>query len=183
MTAEATTTADNQIYQITNTAKQVLDRDTTPTVLVGGIATAETYTINYLNGKITFATVDGGRAAVTITGKYLPMTTAAYAYDNSKKKSVEIKEVTPYGSEYRQRMPLRKFASGTIKQFYIADTVYEDALTAGDPIVIEIKSETSADPERFWAMLDGVQVQSAIADVQNQTITWISHDEWLNLGE
>jgi len=182
MTAEATTTSDNQVYQITSTAKQVLDRDTAPTVYDDGVETVESYTVNYLNGKITFATVDAGRGPITVTGKYLPMSTAAYAHSMSVSKAVDLHETTAFGATHKNRLAGLKSASGTINQFDVADTTYSDALTAGNPIVIEIRSESTAEPDRYWALLESDEVAAAIGGVQDETVSWISHDEWIKLG-
>ena len=79
-TAEAAAnTGDNQTYRMTNTAKRVWDRTATITVKVAGIATGESYTLDRLRGRVTFATVNAARGAVTLDGSYLPLTTAARA--------------------------------------------------------------------------------------------------------
>lgn len=179
MTGEATTTADNQNYQITNAVKQVLDLATAPTVLDDGVATAEAYIVNYLNGTITFATVDALRGTITITGKYLPMSTAAYAHALTINRATDLLDVTAFSATHKKRIGGLKSASGTINQFDVTDTTYENALIAGVPIVIEFKAESSLTVDRYWALLESSEVAAAIADVQDQTISWISHNEWL----
>jgi len=182
MTGEATTNIDNQTYQVTNVVKQVFDRETPPTILVGGSATAEVYTVNYLNGKVTFATVNAGRGVVTITGKYLPMATAAYANSMSKSRDVDILPVDVFGLTHKKRLAGLKSASGTLSQFNIADTTYKDALLVGKPIVIEDRESSAGEPNRFWALLDNDSVESAVEGVQNETISWVSYDAWIRLG-
>jgi len=182
MTAEATTTADDTSYQIANAVKQVLDRETAPTVFDGGVATAEDYTVNYLNGTITFDTDDDTRV-ITVTGKYLPMTTAAYAHSLSISRATDLQDVTAFGATHKKRVAGLKSASGTLNQFDITDTTYIDALTAGKPIVIEFKAESTLEPERYWALLESDEVAAAVDGMQDETISWISHDEWLRLGE
>jgi hypothetical protein len=182
MTAEATTTTDNQNYQITSTTKQVLDRDTAPTVLDDGVETEEDYTVNYLNGKITFTTVDAGRGPITVTGKYLPMTTAAYAHSMTKNTGADIHDVTPFQSTHKKRKAGLLFQSGTLSQFNVIDATYAAALQAGNPIVIEDRDTATSEPNRVWALLDSVQIAGAIAGVQDMPVSWISHDAWLKLG-
>jgi len=181
MTGEATTTADDTAYQIAEVTKQVLDRDTAPTVLDGGVATAEAYTVNYLSGTVTFETADGDRV-ITITGKYLPMTVAAYANQSSQSYNCDVKDVPVFGAEYKKRIPTLKYASGSLTQFNIADTTYSDALVAGDPIVIEHRAISTDEPNRFWALLNSDELQSAIDGVQAEVVTWISTDAWLRLS-
>jgi hypothetical protein len=180
MTAEATTTADNISYQITNAVKRVLDRDTAPTVLDGGVETTEDYTVNYLNGTITFESED--TRVITVTGKYLPMTTAAYAHATTHSKMCDMADVTAFGDTYKNRMATIKSASGTLSQFNVEDETYSDALVAGVPIVLEILSATGDEPDRYWALLESDEVQAAIDGVQDEVIGWVSYDYWLRLG-
>lgn len=181
-TTEATTTADDTSYQITNAVKQVLDKDTAPTVYDDGLETAEAYSVNYLNGTITFEDADSERI-ITVSGNYLPMTVAAYAHVMSNSRMCDLMEATPFGSTNKKRIPGLKSASGTLSQFNVADTTYSDALTAGEPIVIEILSDTSDEPDRFWALLESDELTAALESVQDEIISWVSYDYWLRLGE
>ena len=181
MTGEATTTADDQVYQITAATKQVLDRDTSPTILDGGVATAEAYTVNYLNGKITFGSVDVGRV-ITVTGKYLPMTIAAYANNASNSRVATVLSATAFNATHKKRIPGMLSASGTLSQFDMADTTYSTALTAGVPIVIEDRTISTDEPNRFWALLESDEVEAAIDSIQNETVSWVSYDSWIKLG-
>lgn len=180
MTAEATTHTGNISYQINNTAKRVLDRDTPPTVLDGGVATTEDYSVNYLNGAVTFTTATP--RTITITGKYLPMTTAAYAHVMSHSKVCDLLDYNRFGQTNKSRIPGLKSASGTLSQFNVADTYYATALAAGVPIVLEILSATGDLPDRYWALLESDELQAAIDGVQDEVITWVSYDYWLRLG-
>ena len=180
MTAEATTATGNISYQISNAVKQVLDRDTAPTVLDGGVATTEDYSVNYLNGTVTFTTATP--RTITITGKYLPMTTAAYAHVMSHSKVCDLLDYNRFGQTNKSRIPGLKSASGTLSQFNVADTYYATALGAGVPIVLEILSATGDLPDRYWALLDSDELQAAIDGMQDEVITWVSYDYWLRLG-
>lgn len=182
MTTEATSTSDDQNYQITNAVKRVLDRDTAPTVLDDGIETIESYTVNYLNGTITFDEADELRGPITITGKYLPMTTAAYAHSMSKTAAADMYDVTPFQSSHKKRLAGLLSESGTFSQFNIIDTTYAVALASGDPIVIEDRDTSTSEPNRTWALLNSVQVSAAIGGVQDMIVSWISHDAWIKLG-
>lgn len=181
MTSEATTTSDNKTYQITNVVKQVLDRTAPPTVQVAGVTVTTGFTINYLSGSVIFSSVNGG-GAVTVSGYYLPMATAAYANKMNHHMAADILDITPFLATYKKRMAGLNSASGSLSQFNITDATYSAALKAGVPVVIEDRTSGSALPNRFWALLDSDEVEAAIAGIQNETITWISHDSWLKLG-
>jgi hypothetical protein len=180
MTGEATTTTDNTVYQITNTAKRVLDRDATITVKDGGVATAETYTLDRLGGTITFTSADPGRV-ITVDGDYLPMSTAAYAHAHTYRKGVDLHLIPAYGATHKKRLPGLKFASGTLSQWDVTSDYFSDALTAGEPIVLEFRAEAAGEPKRVWALLESDEMRSAIASPQDEIVTFISTDELLNL--
>lgn len=181
-TSEATSTSDNQSYQISNAVKQVLDRDTPPTVYDDAIETIEDYTVNYLNGTITFETVDALRGPITVTGKYLPMSVAAYAHTSSNSRACDLLDVTPFGVTHRKRIAGMLSASGTLSQFDVTDTTYITALAAGDPVVLEQVTASGEEPDRFWALLESTELQAALENPQDEVISWISHDSWLRLG-
>jgi len=64
-TGEATTNTSGDIYQITDTDKQIMDPDVTPVVYDGvSVISASTYTINYLEGTISLGSTPAG--AVTV---------------------------------------------------------------------------------------------------------------------
>lgn len=182
MAGETTVTDDNTVYQIESASKQVLDRDTSPTVLDGGVETLEKYTVNYLNGKITFGSANAGRV-ITVTGKYLPMTVAAYANQASKSDNCDIIDCTPFGATYKKRVKGLKSASGSLTQLNLADDTFKDALTAGVPIVLEYRATPESEPDRYWALLESDEVTAAIEGLQSEAVSWISHDAWIKLGK
>ncbi len=141
---------------------------------------AANYTLNRLNSKITYGSALS--RTIKVSGDYLPMSTAAYANSMSLSKASELYDRTAFGAAARQRLAGLKSASGTLTQLNIADTTYSTALAAGVPIVIEHRSAAAAEPTRFWAMLDSDELAAAVGSLQNETVTWVSYDEWINLG-
>lgn len=179
-TSEATTTSDNQIYKITNTSKQVLDLYTTPTVYDNGVETVEDYTVNYLNGTITFGTVDVTRV-ITVDGSYLPMATAGYANSMSQSDVADVLDASVFGDEYKKRVAGQKSASGTFTHLNLTDSTYKDALASGEIVVIEIVTG-SEEPDRYFALLEGVEDTSEITTLVNEVISWVSYDKWIKKG-
>lgn len=183
MTGEATTSlGDNKAYQITNTAKQVVDFASALTVLEGGVATTDPYTFNYLNGTVTFDSADAGRGVITITGKYLPMTTAAYANSVSRSEVATLGDATVFQDEYRRRTPLLLSASGTLTQIDVTDSTFLNALLAGNPVVIEDRDTATSEPNRFRVLLETSELSAAIEDLQKNVVSWTSTDEWIKQG-
>jgi hypothetical protein len=182
MTGEATSTTDDQVYQITNATKRVLDFDTPPTVLDDGVETEEAYTVNYLSGRITFEDVDEARGPITVTGKYLPMSTAAYANDMSHSRNCDLLDADRFGLTHKNRIAGLKSASGVIGHIDMTDETYSDALTAGEPLVIEIVPASGIEPTRYLALLESDEMKAALDGVQSATVTWTSKNEWLLYG-
>jgi hypothetical protein len=243
---EATTASANKYYQITDTAKQVLDRTATIRVhkysaddaaeasttttnikmtghgLVAGdliinttranaarlvtvkvdndnvtvaAVTGQTegdtivkypteaasgYTLNRLNGKVTYAAALS--RTIKVSGSYLPMSTAAYANDMSRKKECDLFEITDFGDTNKKRMAGLLSASGTVTQLDLTDTTYADALTAGVPVVLEDRDAAASEPNRTWVLFDSDEIKAAVNDLQNEPVSWVSYDSWLTLG-
>lgn len=178
LTAEPTTTSDNISYQITNAAKRVLDYSETITVDDGGSPTAEDYTLNRLSGTVTFESAD--TRTITIDGYYLPMTTVAYAHADSINNACDLQETPKYGDTHMSRIAGLKGAEGSLSQWDITDTTFEDDLIAGLPVVLETRDESGDSViDRIWVLLDSVEMSAAIGSPQDMVVSWLSTDEML----
>ena len=183
MTAEATTNlGDNKTYRITNALKRVIDWDTQPIVKVGGSVTAEKYSIDYLRGTVIFATVNAGRGAVTLEGKYVPMSVAAYANSFNRSTECELLDATVFGNDYKNRIPGMLSASGSLTQIDVTDEIYLTALKAGKPVVIEDVAITGGEPNRVIAFLESIEESVDATALQSMSIGWTSKNKYLTLG-
>lgn len=138
------------------------------------------YTLNRLNGKVTYASATS--RVIKISGDYLPMSVAAYANQMSRSDACDMLDTTVFGDTYKSRMAGLKSASGTLTNFYSADEVFGAALTAGVPIVIEDRTVSTNEPNRYWALLESDEVSAAVEGVQSQAVSWVSYDSWIKLG-
>lgn len=79
MTAEAMALVSGKTYQITATAKRVIDYNTALTVYGNAVAIAASNieSIDYLNGKVTFISSYTPTTPITITGNYMPLAVIA----------------------------------------------------------------------------------------------------------
>jgi hypothetical protein len=174
---EATTdSGDHQTYQITNAAKRVWDRNTLLVVKVAGVPTVESYTFNRLTGKVTFATVNAGRAAVTLDGAYLPLSVAIgsknYSYSLMKQALVDtdFDGANSNGGFNTYQTGLFD-VEGSIGRRITADTSMRDALLAGDPVVIQLFADRAAAADlTVWALLDKNALVAALDGMQEGTI-------------
>ena len=183
---EALSHVTDTTWQISTVSKQVIDYNSTPTLEksdgLGGWDDITYESVDKLQGIFTLS---GAGEADTETirvkaGNYLPLSTATYAHDFSYSKGVELMEVNKFGDDYKSRLAGTKFASGTLSQWDVTTDYYKDALTAGDPVVIEFLYETGASPTRCFALLESVEMQAAINNPQDEVVSFISTDELLN---
>lgn len=177
-TGLATTTSDNQTYQISDAAKQVLDFDSSITVYDGGIQTIESYTVNRLNGTITFGSVDATRV-ITVNAYYLPMSTVASAHIATFGEGCNLMELPKFNQTYMGRLKGQRYSYGTLNQWDIADTYFTSALTTGDPVVIETRPHSSESPKRMFALLESVEMTAALNSPQDMAVSFISTGEYL----
>lgn len=143
LTNEATSTTDSQTYTITNAAKRVLDRTATITVNVGGSPAIEAYTLSRAGGFVTFLSTDPGRAAVTITGSYLPMSVAAEAKSYTWELTGNNAPASAFGDEWVERVLTTRDVRGSLSRWWI-DAFFSDALIAGNPLVFQFWSNAAA---------------------------------------
>lgn len=139
MTDEATSTSDDQTYQITDSAKRILDLNTVIVVKDDGVITTENYEISYLDGTITFDTADVARGPITITGSYLTPATVGTAKSYSFSGTADIYDTTDFSSTGSRKFQAG-LVSGTVSlgRFHVSDDVFIDDLLAGEIVIIEL---------------------------------------------
>ena len=174
----ATTTTDYKTYQIADTLKQVIALNTPVTVKNNGVKTEEKYKLNRLNGTITFETVDNTRE-ITIDCTYLPLIKVAKAYVASYTEAVDMYEIPIFGDIYKRRVPGFKYASGSLSHWDILDSTFTDALVSGKPVVIEYKHSETGNTKRLFALLESVEMSFAIDNPYEQSVSFISTDEFI----
>lgn len=115
MTGEATTNTTGNTYQITNTAKRIIDPDTAVTVYDGVTPIADTsVTVDYLFGKVTLSSPPGG--AVTIDASYLPTFSVAEprSFELSFERDLLDSTVMDSSTSVRSRIAGLKDMNGSI---------------------------------------------------------------------
>lgn len=170
MTSEATSTSDNKSYQITNSAKRIIDLNTTLVVKDDGTTTTEKFTVNYLTGTIAFKTVDAGRV-ITITGAYLTPSTIATANSYTFSGTGDALDTTPFNTQFKSFVA--GLRSGTINmgRFHVEDSLFVDALLDG---MIKMIKVTFGDTYSILAY--GVMTSDSIdvspSGLVNETVTY-----------
>lgn len=102
LTSEATTSVSASVYQITDTAKRILDPATAVQVVDNGSPLADAdVVVDYLFGKVTKAS-GSFTGPVTISGAYLPVYTVAECRAVSFEVGLKEMERSVFGAAYEQ---------------------------------------------------------------------------------
>jgi hypothetical protein len=116
----------------------------------------------------------GGAVAVTVSGSYLPQSTALSSNDWTLTLTGTNADVTDFDTVggFVERLAVFKDASGSIKGF--RNTLFagwETALLAGGPILLALYTNSANAPDfLLWALLNKQQLQAALKSAQTQSI-------------
>lgn len=167
------TTADAayRVYQITDPAKQVLDPFATITVEVNGSPVSSGYKLDRLFGKVIFDSPLQPTDVVTVSGKYLPMATAAEAYELSYTLQAENADATRFQDTWVKRTQVGLDASGSFSQWFLTGADMAGELMAGDVVLIEYQVDNQVDL-RAWALLSSTEPASQPRAIQTENIQW-----------
>ncbi len=178
MTAEATTNVvTNTVYQITNASKRVMPKDAVITVKVGGAPVTTGFTINRLNGKITFDSASV--RVVTVDGFYLPMSVAAEANEFTTTLNADLLDATRFTDEgWLVKQQGLKSAEGSITEFFEINQYFATQLTAGNVVVVELYPD-GTNPISMFALITSSEINAAVADLVTNSISFESTDSGL----
>lgn len=188
-TNEATTLLTaNTVYQITDTTKRILDPSAAITVEVDAdgagagayvVAAADTYTVDYLFGKITFAADQGASALVRVSGSYLPVHSVAESRSVSINSSRTELEKTVLGDTDKSFLLGLKSAEGELEGLFIGtddldsgagslvlQTLHDD----GTPKLLEVAMGSVY--WRGWVLLKGINRSTPLDDLVSTTVGW-----------
>jgi hypothetical protein len=176
-TGLTTTTTDNKTYQIADELKQVIALNTPIIVYDNGVETTEKYKVYRLTGTIEFETEK--ERDITIDCTYLPLAKVAEAHVASYTEATDLHEVPQFGDTHKRRIPGLRYASGSLNTWDILDTTFTDALTSGKPVLIEYKHSEIGKTNRLFAYLESVEMSLAIDNPHEQSVSFISTDEFI----
>lgn len=183
MTTEACTSLSSTVYQITNTAKRIIDPDVALTVYDNGSPVADAnVTIDYLFGKVT-STAGAFTGPVTITGAYLATWAVAEARGFELNFSAEMLESTVMAAATanRSRHMGLKDCSGTVSGLDAFNTDLDSGGTtvvpftdwgAGTRRVLEITFPSSGVIFRAFVRFKEPKVNAAYDGQVEGTLAW-----------
>jgi predicted secreted protein len=172
---EATTgEATHKIFTITAATKNCWDPSAPITVKVDGAAVTTGFTVERLVGRVTFA-ASKGASVVTVSGKYLPLSTAAGCREYTINRARALIDVSDFDvvDDYKKNLAGKKDASGTLSVWYQNDSYFFDAMDSDAPIVLEFYADRgSAFTMRAWTNLTKCGISSAQDSAVDHPIEW-----------
>lgn len=190
-TTELVGTVANTVYQLNTDAKRLLDPAVAVVVEVdadggggGGyaVAAADTYTLDYLFGIVTFLADQGASAVVRVSGSYLPAIDLVGVTEWSCAASREVLDDTTInlaaGANRTKKLGLRD-CSGSVSLNELltydhdpgaGELVLQDYLDNATPLLFE----ASAGGKRFraWVLLESGETGGSVADLINSTVNF-----------
>ena len=176
MTAEATTLVSGTTYQITATAKRIIDHNTAVVVKDGTttLEGANITSIDYLQGKVVLAEAPAG--AVTIGGKYIPTTDIAGANSYSLTLNQTLKEDTDFATAASGGTRTRRATTRTVElelgRFYDKSADFQAILEAGLPVLVEIGQAGGTLFRRGWFNLIRDDASGAVQDLESEDLSF-----------
>ncbi|MGF9711714.1 hypothetical protein [Paenibacillus naphthalenovorans] len=183
MTDEATTvlsgtdiTTDTQ-YQITAVTKRIIDMNSSITVKVDGTVVTTGFKVDMLRGTVIFDT--SAVRTVTVTGKYVPTSTAAECYEWSINLNGELIDVTKFQDEWATKIQGLKSAEGSLSRWYNVDRYFSNALISGSPVIVEMYTQDTLNPDRIWALINSDEMSAAVDGASEEAVSFESTDKML----
>jgi hypothetical protein len=169
ITAEPTTSTDNQNYQVTTAAHRVLSRTTTIVVKNAGVPTTEVYTLDRLSGRVSFTTSTA--RTITIDGGYLPLVLVTSAHEYNYSLGGKNEDSTIFGNQFVDRTQGIKDIEGSISKFYDTSNYFYNKLITDINFVIEFYADSSGAADiRAWAKIKKANPSAKVDGLVDESI-------------
>lgn len=169
MTNEATTSSAGNVYQVTDSAKRILDPAVYPTLNT----TARTYLDttykdngwDFFNGQVKLT----GATSPTVTGAYLVLTSLVDVVSWSLTMNKNAAETTAIGDTWKEYTAVESGATLSINRYY-SDTEGWQRILASDQVIVKIWEDGTSG---FWCkgIMTGFNPSFAVGQVDNEAIT------------
>lgn len=174
-TDEAMSVVSGNTYKITASTKNVWDTSVVPTFYEDAVEidSSDIASINYVFGKVTFATPKTG--VITVDGSYMPLAAIAGANSIGLNMSQSIHNVTDFdGADNGNNRKIcgQMDVTLSVERIDPLDDAIYDVLVAGNPIFIEInedRSQTSV--HRGWFLVESANKALNMEALINETIS------------
>lgn len=167
MSAEATTSSDGNIYQVTATAKQVMDPAVSPSLNATAQYALDTTWMDrgwdYFTGrvKLTVAT------SPTVTGAYYTMTTLGSVISWTLNLDKNAAETTAIGDTWKSYTAIEEGGTLTLNRYYVDTTFWNHV---GERVLVQLWEDSS---NAFWCegIVTNFGPTMAVGQVDTEAIT------------
>lgn len=174
---EAGSTNDYQKFVITDDQKNIFDHQAELTVEESKdgsswtLSDSASYTVNRLEGSVTFLKPRETNISIRFSGSYLPLSKAGQSYEYTYTIEVENQEVPEFGAAYQKRAKGLTSVSGEIANWYNTNSLLGTALQESKIVVIQFKSIDAAAPDlSLWATISASEVASTADGIVEESI-------------
>lgn len=192
----------NTVYELQTDARRLLDPAVPPTVEVdadgaggGGYVTAaaDTYTVDYLFGRITFLADQGASALVRVSGNFLPVLDLLEVHEWNFTSSRDVLDDTNVNNSAGQRT--KKLGLGDLSGSFQTRSLLtvdhdpgagtqklQDYLDNATPFLLEVLPGTGAKRFRAWVLLESSEGGGSVADLINNTVNFTGASRAVGAG-
>lgn len=178
---EAMTNTSGNEYQVTDTTRRVLDRDTVPTFEDTGVSpqaidASDITSIDYVFGKVVFATSKTGPVVVK-TGNYLPLTNVAGSHSYGLNLGGDVLDDTDYptanaNNGQRSRILGIRDVSLTIARWDQGTSEFYTALQNRTPLLIEVRPGGAGDFARGWYVPESEDRSGDVSSLESADLSF-----------
>jgi len=160
--AMSTNSTVSNTYQVTDATKRILARavsvvfseaSTASTSGRANIPASDITSIDYLFGKVTFASTQA--EPIKVTASYLPAAVVAGGHSYSMTMNAELPDDTDFSTTgWRSRTPGLKDVGLSISRFDSVDLNFHNLINSGSPAVVEIRPGGTGDAARGYFLIE-----------------------------
>lgn len=173
--AMSATSVTNQ-YQIDDATKRIWDRTVTPTFYEDSseIPASDVDEIDYVFGKVTFATSKSG--SISVDGNHLPRQAIVGANAYTLEHAGDTLDDTDYDAAqsngaFRTRMYGLRDVTASIERFYKLDKHFDDAIKDQEVVVLSIRPGGSGnDYARGFFVMETNELTGEVSSLENQSL-------------
>jgi len=175
--SEAMSLVSGNTYQITDATKRIWDRTVVPTFSEDSvpIPASDVVSIDYLFGKVTFATAKTGN--IFADGKFIPTVVVAGAHAYGVNMSHNILDDTDFdGAQTSNGFRSKIYGIGDVSislgRWEVLDSTFFTAINARTPIVVDIRPGGVGDYARGWFVVESEAHGGGIDDLESRDLTF-----------
>lgn len=181
MTDEACTEVSGTVFQVTDSAKRILDHDVSIVVEANSVAQSGNYTIDTLFGIVTFTDGSHTGETITVTANYLPRHQVAQIRSETFNSAWKTGDSTAQQDAGQDLTLVQRQVSVTVDAIQLLDTVYDggtesldDTFDAGTVVVIEFQPTGSSNNVwRARSTIGSLGITSSVGDLAGASLEFV----------